>query len=311
MTGGEREHFLYHIRNRESSSGFGFDGYIGITNDLSRRKKQHFAALAKGNHKNERLQAAYDAAPGDVEFYVVASGTKDEMAARERLLVPRRNHHWNKQIGGGPNRGMTRGEAAASAHRGQRTQTDDSGGHAGERTSAKGEDVHRDRTRRSGGGQLKRAVGKGATAAPGIAMCADIAATGGMLAATVASGMGTAHAINKTLLKDDLSLETREREARRIGRIGAYGGAGLGATGTMFAIYTAGEVGLSAVGVGSGLTALGGVVGGAGIAGFALALAIPAAAAALGGGALYGGYKLCKRLFRKGWRGSSHPVGSV
>lgn len=96
---------LYHLCDPEHSSGFGFDGYIGITNDFNRRRREHMDALARGIHGNHRLQKLYWDAGGHLQMHLVRSGSREQMFAAEALLVPCNNLHANRQRGGGPLRG--------------------------------------------------------------------------------------------------------------------------------------------------------------------------------------------------------------
>ncbi len=104
-------HYLYHIRDPNTSSGFGFHGYVGETNDFSRRKKEHFTLLKQGKHPNEKLQKEWNISENGLEMFFIKSGTKDEILLRERLLVPESDRYLNKQTGGGRLRG-TSGEDA-------------------------------------------------------------------------------------------------------------------------------------------------------------------------------------------------------
>ncbi|NMM21660.1 MAG: hypothetical protein HHJ15_17205 [Rhodoferax sp.] len=307
-TNAKTDYFLYHLRDRENTGGFGSDGYIGISDNFSRRKKQHFDALSKGSHTNERLQAAYNKYPKKIEFYLVTSGAKKEVEARERLLVPKPNHHWNKQTGGGPSRGMSKDEAidaisgskrqaAGSQESRQRKNADSSSSNADTDPSSGTKSKSKSGTSSGHSSNANKGSAAEFAGAIGIrAVVSEIAATASMVSATFASGLGAAYAINKTVLKDDPALGKDERDIRSAGRVAAYTGGGLGATGTMVAICGAGEFGLGVAGISSGLTAIGGAVGGAGAVGFGIAIAVPALAAAATAGVVYGGYKLYKRL---------------
>lgn len=300
----EKKYFLYHIRDRENSCGFGNDGYIGITNNYYRRKKQHFDALFMGNHTNERLQAAYNKSSKSLEFYIINSGTKEEIEARERLLVPKPNHYWNKQTGGGPGRGMSidkainttswsRYQSIGGQGSAKKVESDSSNSSNDNKNSSFGTGSKS----YSGRNSNNSSKGKEVAGATGIgAVVTDIAATVGIVATTFGSGLGTAYIINKSVLKDDSALDKDERNARSAGRVASYTGGGIGATGAMVAIYGAGEVGLGVAGISSGLTAIGGTVGGAGAVGLGAAILVPAAAAIASAGVVYGGYKFYKWL---------------
>lgn len=122
------------------------------------------------------------------------------------------------------------------------------------------------------------AVGGGAVAGLGV-----LGGSGGLAAASL---------INSTVLKDDESLDSDERESRSIGRKATYAGAAAGTAGSVAAVSAAGSVaGLSGAGITSGLAAIGGSVGGGMAAGVAVTTAAPVAAAAAVG---YGLYKAVK-----------------
>lgn len=311
------QHYLYHIRDAECSSGVGFDGYVGITDNPYRRKKQHFEALAKGCHPNEKLQAAYNKAPHRYRFWLVTAGSKESIEARERLFVPKDDHLLNKQKGGGHRRGMSQEEAiraisdTAEAVKDElRKERDDANtGATGNSTSSRGAKDADDEQSRNGsksnakGNSGARAnansnsnsSGKG-SAAGAAGLAADIAAGATVVAATVASGLGTAYLINKHVLNDDESLEQDERDARKSGRVGSYAGGGAGAAAAVTMVCAAGEVGLGVAGVSTGLTAIGATVGGGAAVGAGIALAVPALGACAVAGVGYGGYKLYQWL---------------
>lgn len=124
------------------------------------------------------------------------------------------------------------------------------------------------------------AVGVGAAAGPAVI---------GALPAIVSVG------ITRAALRDDDTLPEGERAARHHGRIAAPVGAVLATGGGLAAISSLGVSGLSAVGISSGLAAIGTVAGGGMVAGAVAVVAAPAvAAAALGGGV----YFLSRRLHR-------------
>jgi hypothetical protein len=95
----------------------------------------------------------------------------------------------------------------------------------------------------------------------------------------------------RQVLSDDTALAGDEREARTVGRTATAVGGVAGTVGSVAAISAAGVSGLSAVGITSGLAAIGGTVGGGMVAGAAIAIAAPAVAAA---GIGYGAYRAWK-----------------
>ncbi|MET0604788.1 MAG: lecithin retinol acyltransferase family protein [Baekduia sp.] len=99
--------------------------------------------------------------------------------------------------------------------------------------------------------------------------------------------------ITQVALRDDEALPDDERAARRDGRVASVAGAGAGAVGGIAAISAAGISGLSAVGITSGLAAIGGAVGGGMVAGTVVVAAAPAVLAA---GAATGILVLSRRL---------------
>jgi hypothetical protein len=90
-------------------------------------------------------------------------------------------------------------------------------------------------------------------------------------------------------LRDKPMLPDEERQARRVGRYGAVGGAALGVGVAVHAVGALGATGYSAAGLTSGLAALGSVIGGAMARGVLGCLLIPALLAAGIGYMLYRG----------------------
>ena len=60
-------YYLYHLRDPANSAGFGFDGYLGITDNPHRREAEHMRALKAGKHQNLRLKEDFDKANGLLE----------------------------------------------------------------------------------------------------------------------------------------------------------------------------------------------------------------------------------------------------
>ncbi|MFI4993070.1 MAG: lecithin retinol acyltransferase family protein [Solirubrobacterales bacterium] len=114
----------------------------------------------------------------------------------------------------------------------------------------------------------------GGSAVNGIAL---LGATSGLLAA------GTMC----VALRDKPYLTEEERQARRVGRHSAIGGAGLGVGISLYAVHALGVPGYSAAGLSSGLAELGGILGGGMARGVTLTLLLPALFAVLIGYALY------------------------
>jgi hypothetical protein len=80
-------------------------------------------------------------------------------------------------------------------------------------------------------------------------------------------------------LPDDPNLPQSERAARRHGRQTTQAASILGGVGSVGAVAPAGEFGLSAVGISTGLAEIGALVGGGMLAGAAVVIAVPAAVA--------------------------------
>ncbi|MDQ8044274.1 MAG: lecithin retinol acyltransferase family protein [Patulibacter sp.] len=135
------------------------------------------------------------------------------------------------------------------------------------------------------------AVGAGAAMGPAVL---------GVLPATLSVGI-TRHA-----LRDDASLPSDERDARRDGRWASVGGAGVATAGGVVAISATGTAGLSAAGITTGLAAIGATVGGGMAAGTAMLVAAPAVAAA---GLGLGAFAVSKKLRRTRGAGEDLPEG--
>lgn len=104
------DYYLYHIRDPEHSGGFGFDGYIGVTNDPARRFQEHSRSAAAGAHGNAKMQDLYSSTSGRWQMHIVKTGSLENVLASEALLVNRPNLHANIQPGGGPLRGKSTDE---------------------------------------------------------------------------------------------------------------------------------------------------------------------------------------------------------
>lgn len=61
--------------------------YIGSSNDLNRRKSQHFHCLKNGTHTNPKLQAAYAKAPDVFKFFVIESCQESELTTLEQKYI--------------------------------------------------------------------------------------------------------------------------------------------------------------------------------------------------------------------------------
>jgi hypothetical protein len=112
-------------------------------------------------------------------------------------------------------------------------------------------------------------------------------AASGIGVVTGGGGLGTAALLANTVFKDDAHLPVEERRARQTGRYTAYGSSVAGGAGAVAVVAAAGTPGLSAVGISSGLAAVGGTMAG-GIVVLTAGTAIATAATA------YGAYRLFK-----------------
>lgn len=255
-------HYLYHIRDPETSCGYGYDGYIGITHNPKSRRKQHFDSLKKGCHHNEKLQTAFNQSTNGLQFTILTSGPKEQIEARERLLVPKPNHYWNKQIGGGHTRGMSKDQAIDAMFQPETVNTDGKSSFTDDKsTPPKSASSFRN---------------TGAERASLAAVAVECASVVGLGATYLASGIGAAHALNKTVLKDEKTLDNVEKDARSAGRVASYSGGGVGAAASLTAVCVAGEFGLTAVGISTGLAGIGSTVGGGAVIGLGVTIAAPA-----------------------------------
>jgi hypothetical protein len=104
-----------------------------------------------------------------------------------------------------------------------------------------------------------------------------------LAAAPAAVGTGVMH----YALRDVPSDTPAERHARAVGRVGAAGGAALGAAGGIWAVGAMGVPGLSAAGITSGLAAVGSLVSRGMTAGLACLIVLPVVLALLIGYVAY------------------------
>lgn len=136
-----------------------------------------------------------------------------------------------------------------------------------------------------GVGSISLVAGAGAVAGlsgPGI--MSGLAAVGELVGAGAIGGIGVLAAAPAVLttaamhhaLQDDPCLPAQERSARKAGRWGTTAGAAAAGCGSIALISAVGVPGLSAVGVTSGLAAIGGVIGGGMASGVFLTVAGPA-----------------------------------
>lgn len=122
-----------------------------------------------------------------------------------------------------------------------------------------------------------------AAAASGPAIMKGLAAAGGLVGGGAAAGLPVVGALPGVIAaaamnhayKDDPALPQAERDARMQARTGAAVGVGVGTAGAVAAVAAAGVPGLSAVGITTGLAAIGGAVGGGMLAGVAVAAGAP------------------------------------
>ena len=135
----------------------------------------------------------------------------------------------------------------------------------------------------------------------GSGIMSGLASAGGVVGGGAASGplvIGVAPAVVSVgavqlALRHDDSLPVAENSARRDGRIASVAGAAAASAGGLAAIAGAGVAGTSAVGISTGLAAIGATVGGGMVAGTVIVAAAPAVVA---GAAGFGIYALSRRL---------------
>jgi group I intron endonuclease len=72
---------VYLITHPESNSV-----YVGSTNDIQRRQREHNKCLRKGNHPNPKLQEAFNR-NAVIEYEVIPTATRDEAYAMEQKLM--------------------------------------------------------------------------------------------------------------------------------------------------------------------------------------------------------------------------------
>lgn len=154
----------------------------------------------------------------------------------------------------------------------------------------------------AGGGASATAIGVGIISSAGVAaglsgagMMSGLATVGGSVGAGAAAGIPIAGALPGVVatasmhraFRDDPALPQTERDARRHARAGATFGAMSGAGAALATVSAVGVPGLSAVGLTSGLAAVGSVVGGGMLVGLVMTLAAPAVLAVAASHAAY------------------------
>jgi hypothetical protein len=117
-------------------------------------------------------------------------------------------------------------------------------------------------------------------------------AASGPLAIGIAPAVISVGAVQLALRQDD-SLPAAENDARRDGRIASVAGAAAAGAGGLAPIAGVGVAGTSAVGISTGLAAIGATVGGGMVAGTVIVAAAPAVVA---GAAGFGIYALSRRI---------------
>lgn len=92
---------IYKITNRHNGKV-----YIGQSNDIERRKEQHFGALNKGKHENRTMQLDYNMYSSDFAFEVLEECYLSRLNERERYWINYFNstdkrYGYNNTKGGG------------------------------------------------------------------------------------------------------------------------------------------------------------------------------------------------------------------
>jgi len=91
---------IYHLRYKEDHNNID-KGYIGLTNNPSRRKAEHWGALVLNSHKNYKLQQAFNDRSEDIEFVIYKEfDCRDDAKLLEETLRPVKNVGWNIAVGG-------------------------------------------------------------------------------------------------------------------------------------------------------------------------------------------------------------------
>lgn len=95
--------FLYHIKRKGMPLS---EGYIGITNNTSKRFSQHIRD-SKSNGRSVRNRHLYNALNkyNDIEFVILEEGSDDYIKQREFELRPDVFIGWNQAVGGSHNGG--------------------------------------------------------------------------------------------------------------------------------------------------------------------------------------------------------------
>lgn len=97
--------YLYHIRRMGMGTE---DGYIGITNNTTKRFAQHMRDT-KNRNRHNRNYHLYNALRiyEDIEYVVLEEGEDEYIRQREFELRPLPNMGWNQAVGGSHNGGCT------------------------------------------------------------------------------------------------------------------------------------------------------------------------------------------------------------
>lgn len=129
----------------------------------------------------------------------------------------------------------------------------------------------------------------GAVGASGSGLMSTLAGVGSVVGGGAVLGLGVVGGAGGAGAADLMNeyLYDGETEADKAAQVGTYIGAGLGTVGGIAAVSTAGTAGLSAAGITSGLAGIGAAVGGGMVAGTAMVVAAPIAAAAVLGAGFY------------------------
>jgi predicted GIY-YIG superfamily endonuclease len=94
------KNYIYHIRYKEDNNNID-KGYIGLTNNIARRRSTHWSALLSNVHKNHKLQKAFNERPEDIEFKIYKEFVnRKEAALLEETIRPLSNIGWNIAVGG-------------------------------------------------------------------------------------------------------------------------------------------------------------------------------------------------------------------
>lgn len=87
--------------------------YVGLTNNISRRKNEHFSALRNGNHDNQHLQYSWNKyGEENFLFYVIEECSIDKLSEMEKYYIEKYHsdddkYGYNIEAGGRENKQLS------------------------------------------------------------------------------------------------------------------------------------------------------------------------------------------------------------